>query len=78
MKLFFAEALERDEALALVRSLRVAWEAKLGTLHEVERNETPAGLPALVLEFGIGMTEWMVEWSRTAEHRLQNEMGGRR
>jgi PadR family transcriptional regulator AphA len=78
LKLFFAAALERDEALELVRSIRVPWEEKLGRLREVERTKAPAGFPALVLDFGIGMTEWMVEWSRTAEHRLQTEMGGTR
>ena len=78
LKLFFAGALERDGALELVRSIRVSWEERLGRLHELERSKAAAGFPALVLEFGIGMTEWMVEWSRTAEHRLQNEMGGAR
>jgi DNA-binding PadR family transcriptional regulator len=78
LKLFFAGALEHDGALELVRSIRASWEEKLGRLHELGRSKAPTGFPALVLEFGIGMTEWMVEWSRTAEHRLQNEMGGTR
>jgi DNA-binding PadR family transcriptional regulator len=78
LKLFFAGTLEHDEALTLVRSIRASWEETLARLREVERTKAPVGFPALVLDFGIGMKEWMVEWSHTAEHRLQNEIGGTR
>ena len=75
LKLFFAAPLSTDEAVELLRSVRAAWEEPLAQLREVERNGHATGYPALVLDFGIGMKQWMVDWCRNAEHRLQNEKG---
>ena len=76
LKLFFAAELSGEDAIVLIRSIRASWEETLARLREIERSGAATGFPELVLEFGIGMKQWMVEWSRTAEHRLQNEMGG--
>ena len=58
--------------------MRASWEETLGRLREIERDGSASGYPALVLDFGIGMKQWMVEWSQDAEHRLLNDMGEQR
>jgi PadR family transcriptional regulator AphA len=73
LKLFFADVLEPSEALALLHSLRARREAALARLREVERQGKALGFPALVLEFGIGLQEWMVEWCSAAERRLEQK-----
>ena len=78
LKLFFAAPLAKDEAVALIRSIRESWAEPLARLREIERNDQPTGFPGLVLDFGLGMKEWMVEWSEHAERRLLNEIGGKR
>ena len=74
LKLFFADALPPDEALALVRSFREEREGVLARLLEIEAT-IPArarreGFPLLVLDYGIGMHRWMVDWCERAERRL--------
>jgi PadR family transcriptional regulator AphA len=70
LKLFFAAALDHEDALALVATMRAAREDTLARLREVERSGKAHGYPRLVLDFGIGMNEWMVSWLRDAEVRL--------
>jgi PadR family transcriptional regulator AphA len=72
LKLFFADALEPDEALDLVRSLREQQEAVLGRLRDVERAipKGAAGFRPLVLAYGIGLHEWIVDWCTKLERRL--------
>jgi DNA-binding PadR family transcriptional regulator len=74
LKLFFSDAAGDDEArLDALRRLRADREAVLGRLREVAAG-FPAGARdgsgALVLEYGIGMHEWIVGWCRDVESRL--------
>jgi PadR family transcriptional regulator, regulatory protein AphA len=77
LKLFFASALDDDEALELVRETRMQKEAVLERLRGVERGLPPgaAGYPALVLDFGIGKHEWIVDWCLKLERRLASGAG---
>ena len=75
LKLFFADVLSPGEALELVRTVRAHREAVLERLREVEQ-QIPAHAKRhslLVLEYGIGMHEWMVDWFQKAERRLARE-----
>ena len=75
LKLFFADALERDEGIELVRTIRATRRGKLERLREIEAR-IPAGaraelaFPLLCLEFGIGVNEWTVQWCDDIERRL--------
>jgi PadR family transcriptional regulator, regulatory protein AphA len=73
LKLFFADALEPGDALALVRSFRAARQATLDRLREVgtEDGKAPAGFPALVLGYGIEHYEWVIDWCSRLERRLE-------
>jgi DNA-binding PadR family transcriptional regulator len=77
LKLFFADALGRDEAVALVRSFKAAREAILERLREIERTIAPAGFPGVVLAYGIEFHEWGLEWAARLERRLQRSAAQR-
>jgi DNA-binding PadR family transcriptional regulator len=70
LKLFFADALEPADALALVRSIRTERQARLDRLREIEGGN-PAGFPAVVLEYGIEFHEWSIDWCSRLEHELE-------
>jgi Virulence activator alpha C-term len=75
VKVFFADVLDADEAVGLVRTVREHRAAVLDRLREVQAN-----LPARaddfrvdVLEYGVGMHEWIVDWYAGLEERLTTE-----
>ena len=72
LKLFFASALDTDEAVALVRRLRGHRERLLESLRDVERNPNRprGGFGDLVLDYGIGFHEWAVDWCNRTEEQL--------
>jgi PadR family transcriptional regulator AphA len=71
LKLFFAGALDRDEALELVRRLRERHEHDLLRLSEVEpRAKGHGGFPYLVLQWGIGLNRWTADWCAQLERSL--------
>lgn len=72
LKLFFASALEVDEAIALVRRLRAHRERRLERLRDVERNPNRprGGFGDLVLDYGIGSQEWAIAWCDGVERQL--------
>jgi PadR family transcriptional regulator, regulatory protein AphA len=74
LKLFFADALEPADALALVRTFKAARQATLDRLREIEAHtaaRSHAGFPAVVLEYGIAHHEWAVDWCSRLEQRLE-------
>lgn len=80
LKLFFADGLEPDEAVALVRSIREERERVLARLLEIQ--ERSAGrrprFPSIALEYGIDMHRWMVDWFDRLERRLADEAAAAR
>ena len=72
LKLFFADALDSEEAtLERVRALRVRHAETLRQLRAIE-DSLPEIPPAkrLVLEYGIACHGWAVDWCDRAERRL--------
>jgi PadR family transcriptional regulator, regulatory protein AphA len=70
LKVFFAHALDPEEALAVLRAFRATREAVLEQLRAVEQLGVARGTSALVLDYGIGNHEWMINWCKSAERRL--------
>jgi PadR family transcriptional regulator AphA len=72
LKLFFADALEPAEALALVRRFRAQRQEILDRLRAIERiiPKPREGFRSIVLDFGIGCHEWQVAWCDETERRL--------
>jgi DNA-binding PadR family transcriptional regulator len=81
LKLFFADALEPEEALAVLRALRADRQAVADKLRQVRREHAHVlsrrPFPSLVLEYGIEQHEWMVDWCRRAERRLASRSARR-
>jgi PadR family transcriptional regulator, regulatory protein AphA len=77
LRLFFADALDTDEAVALVRRVRADKQAVLDRLRGIEAGLPPGarGSRTLVLEYGIDMHRWMVDWLADAERRLATGRG---
>jgi DNA-binding PadR family transcriptional regulator len=71
LKLFFAGALEPEEALGLLRAKRTQHEEALRRLRAIEV-ETPEseGLPYVVLQGGLAIQESIIEWCSQMERRL--------
>lgn len=72
LKIFFASALDEDEAIEVVREFRRSREQILETLRTVAATSgrLRGGFGDLVLEFGLGLNEWQAEWAASAERRL--------
>ncbi len=70
LKLFFADAVTTEDAVQILRKMRADREEILARLRAIETSGVASGYPALALEYGIGLHEWMVEWCRQAESRL--------
>jgi PadR family transcriptional regulator AphA len=75
LRIFFAAALTPEEAIEAVREHRAEHERTLTVLRAVRDDATrpKGGYPALVLEYGIGLHEWIADWSRKTEERLVAE-----
>ena len=71
LKIFFADALTREEALEQIRRRRAGHEEFLTFLREVEAESTGTRPFAnLVLEYGIDYAEFNIEWCKRQERRL--------
>jgi PadR family transcriptional regulator, regulatory protein AphA len=72
LKLFFADALPREEALDILRSMRAHREAVGARLRELEKAK--AGVidpfPMIVLRSGIEFTDWFADWCERMEAQL--------
>lgn len=72
LKLFFADALPREEALAILRSMqnrRRAVNDQLKALKQM-KGELDDPFPMIVLEGGLEFTEWFANWCERMEARL--------
>jgi PadR family transcriptional regulator AphA len=72
LKLFFAEALPREEAVEILRAMREHRRAVASQLRGMEpmaaAKEDP--FPLVVLQGGIEFTEWFADWCERMEARL--------
>jgi PadR family transcriptional regulator, regulatory protein AphA len=71
LKLFFADALSRDDAIELVQAFRREREAILEKLREIDAGKAPGAFPQVVLSYGIEFHEWVVGWCLRLERRLE-------
>jgi len=73
LKLFLSEGLAAPEQVVLLERIASEHEEKLERLREVERG-LPAGADyprTLVLEYGLALHEFNVDWFRRAEQRVR-------
>jgi DNA-binding PadR family transcriptional regulator len=73
LKLFFADALPDDAAVAALEAKRDRHAGVVERLREIERGkagEPPSRFPPLVLRFGIEMNEWISEWCDAERKRI--------
>ncbi len=72
LKLFFADALPREEALAILRSMRAKRLAVNKQLQELKqmKGELDDPFPMIVLQGGLEFTEWFADWCERMEARL--------
>ena len=75
LRLFFADALPREEALVLLEGRKNGHEEFVEVLREIER--LPGGQDPdfvdLVLQWGIEFNEWGAQWCEKHLKRLRNE-----
>ncbi|MDX6633806.1 MAG: hypothetical protein QOF06_9 [Solirubrobacterales bacterium] len=72
LKLFFADALPREEALEILRSMRarrLAVNEQLQVLKQM-KGEIDDPFPMIVLQGGLEFTEWFADWCERMEARL--------
>jgi DNA-binding PadR family transcriptional regulator len=73
LKLFFADALEPGEAVALARAARERHEGIVRSLEAVERGKEPGegGMPLVVLRFGLDFHRWCAARFAAMESELK-------
>lgn len=72
LKLFFANALPRDEAVEILRAMRAKRLAVHQQLQAIEdlKGEIEDPFPMIVLQGGLEFTQWFVDWCERMEARL--------
>jgi DNA-binding PadR family transcriptional regulator len=72
LKLFFADALPRGEALEILRSMRARRQAVHQQLLDLKegKEEIDDPFPPIVLEGGLEFTQWFADWCERMEARL--------
>ena len=73
LKLFFADLVPGEAALALLRVRRAVHERVLAQLRQIEAEPPFVGgraYPDVVLSYGIGFHSWAVGWCEEMERRL--------
>ena len=79
LKLFFADALPREEAVQILRSMRERREAvnqQLRALKQMKgeleptKDEAKGAYTLVVLRCGIEYTDWFVDWCRRVEEQI--------
>jgi DNA-binding PadR family transcriptional regulator len=72
LKLFFADALPRTDALEILRSMkaqRLAMNERLRAIEQM-KGEIEDPFPMIVLRGGLEFTEWFAEWCERMEAQL--------
>lgn len=76
LKLFFADALPREEALATLREMRSQRLAVNQRLREIKETKLKGDredpFPLMVLEGGLEFTEWFADWCERMESQILN------
>jgi PadR family transcriptional regulator, regulatory protein AphA len=73
LKLFFADLLSSEQALALVRARRAVHQRWLEQLRAIDAGPPFVGgqtFPDVVLAYGIDFSEWAASWWEAMERRL--------
>jgi PadR family transcriptional regulator, regulatory protein AphA len=71
LRLFFSDLGTPDQRIDNLRAMRQLHERTLERLRGLGNQETAMRQgPALTLELGIGLHQWMVDWCEAAERRL--------
>jgi PadR family transcriptional regulator AphA len=72
LKLFFADALPREEALAILRAMRAQRLAAHERLREIEKlkGEMDDPFPMIVLQGGLEFTRWFADWCERMEEEI--------
>ena len=72
LKLFFSDALPAEEAVEIVRAMRVHREAVTAQLRALEatKEKTDDPYPLMVLRGGIEFTEWFADWCQRMEDKI--------
>ena len=72
LKLFFADALPRQEAVEILRAMRAHRLSVLAQLRAMEpmAQEKEDPFPLIVLRSGIEFTEWFADWCERVEAQL--------
>jgi PadR family transcriptional regulator, regulatory protein AphA len=70
LKLFFGDLLTGEERLATFRNARRQFEEVAERFRQIEP-EGDARYPALALEYGIALMDWIADWYREAERRVE-------
>jgi DNA-binding PadR family transcriptional regulator len=72
LRLFFADALPRDEALGLLAARRQGYRMMLAYLRSLDDGEGPdPPFVDLVYRWGLDYCEWGIEWCDRQERRLR-------
>jgi DNA-binding PadR family transcriptional regulator len=72
LKLFFADALPREEAVEILRAMRAHREAVGAQLRSMEQEKADLEdpFPMIVLRSGIEFTEWFADWCERMEAQI--------
>jgi PadR family transcriptional regulator, regulatory protein AphA len=73
LRLFFADTLDRDDALGLLRGRREGYRQMLEYLHSLDDGSGEKDPPFvdLVYRWGLDYCEWGIEWCAQQERRLR-------
>ncbi len=72
LRLFFSDFTDREQRLRNLRAMREGQERKLEQLKTLQADGGPVHTgPAMTLDLGLGMTQWLIDWCRNAEVRLE-------
>jgi DNA-binding PadR family transcriptional regulator len=75
LRLFFADALPRDEALGLLSARREGYRMMLAYLRSLDDGEGPdPPFVDLVYRWGLDYCEWGIEWCDRQERRLRQAL----
>lgn len=72
LKLFFADALPREEAVEILREMRAQRLAAHERLREIEKlkGEIEGPFPMIVLRSGLEFTQWFADWCERMEEEI--------